>query len=309
MDIPASDYDGAWKEALERSFEPFLAFFFPQVQRAIDWSRPPEFRDTELQQIAPEQQRGKQHVDKLVRVLRVDGSDAWVFVHIEVQSQYDSDFPERMFRYHARLFDRERQPIVSLAVLGDERPEWQPESFRYELWGCELSLRFPVAKLARFDTVAREADRSLFATIVLLHRDAQETLADPRERLRRKAARYRRVLSLGYTAAEIRQLVRLADRLLRLPGGLAVEAREAMRAIEEEYAVTFITSYEELARAEERRTLVLDQLTYKCGPLEEVLRVRVEALSFEELLVLSRALLDFTSAADLRAWLDQQASA
>src|SRR5690349_7231677 len=89
--------------------------------------------------------------------------------------------------------------------------------------------------------------------------------ADPRERLRRKAARYRRVLSLGFTAAEVRQIVRLADR--RLPGELAGEAREVMRTIEEEFAVTYITSYEELARAEERRELVLRQLVRKCGGL------------------------------------------
>jgi hypothetical protein len=102
--------------------------------------------------------------------------------------------------------------------------------------------------------------------------------------------------------------VRLADRLLRLPGDLALEAREAMRAIEEEYAVTYITSYEELARAEERRNMVLDLLAYKYGPLEDALRADVEALSFDQLLMLSRALLDFTNATDLRAWLDQQAA-
>lgn len=103
--------------------------------------------------------------------------------------------------------------------------------------------------------------------------------------------------------------MRLADRLLRLSGELAIEAREAMRAIEEEFAVSYITSYEELARVEERRNLVLDQLVYKYGPLEDALRMRVDALSPERLLVLSRALLDFTSAADLCAWLDQQAAA
>lgn len=308
MNIPASDFDGAWKEALERYFEPFVAFFFAQVHREIDWSRPVEFRDTELQQIAPERQQGKQHVDKLVRVARADGSNAWVFVHIEVQSQQDNAFPERMFRYHARLFDRERQPIVSLAVLGDERPEWQPEVFEYELWGCALRLRFPVAKLAQLDTAALEAERNIFATIVLLHRDAQQTRTAPEERIRRKAARYRRMLSLGYSAADVRQLVRLADRLLRLPKAMVTEAREAMRAVEEEFAVSYITSYEELARDEARREMVVRQLTRRCGPLDAELRERVDALDQDHLLALSDALLDFTGEADLRAWLAREAT-
>jgi hypothetical protein len=193
-------------------------------------------------------------------------------------------------------------------VLGDERPEWQPEVFEYELWGCQLRLRFPVAKLALLDTALLEAERNIFVTIVLLHRDAQETWTAPRERIRRKAARYRRMLSLGYSASDVRQLVRLADRLLRLPKAMVVEAREAMRAVEEEFAVTYITSYEELARDDERRRLVLDQLGYKCGPLDETVRARVEALSYDQLHGLSRALFDFTGEADVRAWLDQQAT-
>ena len=40
MEQPPSDYDGAWKYALEQYFEPFLAFFFPDVHAAIDWRRP-----------------------------------------------------------------------------------------------------------------------------------------------------------------------------------------------------------------------------------------------------------------------------
>jgi hypothetical protein len=79
-----------------------------------------------------------------------------------------------------------------------------------------------------------------------------------------------------------------------------------MRAVEEEFAMTYITSYEELARAEERREIVLDLLAHKFGPLDDALQVRVQALSYDQLLLLSRALLDFTSDVDLHQWLDQQ---
>jgi hypothetical protein len=33
---PGTDYDSPWKEALDRFFEPCLAFFFPQVHADID---------------------------------------------------------------------------------------------------------------------------------------------------------------------------------------------------------------------------------------------------------------------------------
>ena len=49
MDDLASEFDTAWKEALEWFFEPFLAFFFPAAHNGIDWPRGYEFLDKELQ--------------------------------------------------------------------------------------------------------------------------------------------------------------------------------------------------------------------------------------------------------------------
>ena len=143
MQSRASDFDGAWKYALEMYFEPFLALFFTKAHAAIDWSQPFVFRDAELQQLAPEDQAGKKRVDKLVQVQRRDGVTTWVLVHIEVQAQRDAEFPSRMYRYHARLYDRTRMPIVSLAVLGDTNRQWRPNHFGYDLWDCTLDLRFP----------------------------------------------------------------------------------------------------------------------------------------------------------------------
>jgi hypothetical protein len=48
----ASDFDGAWKYALEEYFEPFLALFFNEAHAAVDWTQPFSFRDAELQQLA-----------------------------------------------------------------------------------------------------------------------------------------------------------------------------------------------------------------------------------------------------------------
>ncbi len=46
------DYDSPWKDVLDRYFPDFLAFFFPEAQAGIDWSRGWESLDTELQQHA-----------------------------------------------------------------------------------------------------------------------------------------------------------------------------------------------------------------------------------------------------------------
>jgi hypothetical protein len=52
MTTPYDDYDSPWKLALEEYFEEFKALFFPTAHADIDWSRPVEFLDKELQQVA-----------------------------------------------------------------------------------------------------------------------------------------------------------------------------------------------------------------------------------------------------------------
>ncbi len=46
-----TDFDGAWKEALEQFFPAFIEFFWPQAYAAIDWAKPYAFLDRELRQI------------------------------------------------------------------------------------------------------------------------------------------------------------------------------------------------------------------------------------------------------------------
>jgi hypothetical protein len=302
MDTPASDFDGAWKEALERFFEPFLAFLFPQVHAGIDWTQPVLFQDTALQQVAPDEPQGKQHVDKLVRVVRRDGTATWLLIHIEIQRQYDRDFPERMFCYHARTYDRDRRLVVSLAVLADEEPAWRPDQFGYALWGCELALRFPVVKLRDLDRAMLEASPNIFATLTLLHRDAQETHGQPQARMQRKLDGYRRILRQGYTLEEIRALLRLMEYLLRLSTELTRPTVAAMKQIErEEVGMTLVTSFEAIGRED----VVLRLLTRKLGPLPEEVTARIAALDSATMLLLADALLDFATQDDLRAWLDQ----
>ena len=55
-----------------------------------------------------------------------------------------------MFVYNYRIFDRYKRPVASLAILTDDRPSWRPDRYGYAIWGCEMGLRFPVAKLTDY---------------------------------------------------------------------------------------------------------------------------------------------------------------
>ena len=165
------DFDNAWKEALEALFEPFMAFFFSDAHGDIDWSRRHEMLDKELQQITPESEQGRRVVDKLVKVWRKNGEDEWVLIHIEVQSQPDSNFAKRMYVYNYRLFDRYNRKVASFAILGDDRSGWRPHQFGYELWGTKAGIEFATAKLLDYaaDEPALEANPNPFAVVVLAH--------------------------------------------------------------------------------------------------------------------------------------------
>jgi hypothetical protein len=84
---------------------------------------------------------------------------------------------------------------------------------------------------------------------------------------------------------------------------------------EETGMTTLISDIEAFSRAEgreegqiqERKAIVLRLLTRKLGPLDAALSERVAMLTPEALLDLSDALLEFTDAPDLSAWLDQRA--
>ena len=120
MAVERTDYDSPWKDILEAYFEEFMSFFFPVAHGEIDWRKDYEFLDKELQQIVRGAEVGKRLVDKLVKVWTPWGDEIWVLIHIEVQSQYESSFAQRMYTYHTRIHDLYNRPVASFAILADD---------------------------------------------------------------------------------------------------------------------------------------------------------------------------------------------
>src|SRR4051794_4931391 len=106
--------------------------------------------DKELQQLLPQAAQGRRTVDKLVKVWRRNGAETWVLIHIEVQTRRERGFSQRMFVYNSRIADSYKQEVISLAVLADDNPNWRPDSYNWELWGCYKRMGFPGSETARF---------------------------------------------------------------------------------------------------------------------------------------------------------------
>jgi hypothetical protein len=242
-----SDFDSPWKEALEYFLAPFLALFFPQVHAGIDWSKGYEALDKELHQVVRAARSPKGLADKLFKVWRLNGQEAWLLIHIEVQGEPEDDFPLRMFRYNVRAFDRYNRTVVSLAVLTDDRPDWRPDRFDYGDWGASTGIRFLTTKLLdwRGREAELEASANRFAPVVLAHLRALETRQNPEGRRHDKLRLIKGLYQRGWTAEDVRQLLRVIDWLLDLPWELQQGFQNELYTWQRETRMKpYITSFE-----------------------------------------------------------------
>ena len=212
-DFARDDFDSPWKDAIEWYFPEFMQFFFADAYADIDWSRPVEFLDKELQQIVRDAEVGRRYADKLAKVWKKSGEEQWVLAHIEVQGDAEAEFDRRMYRYNYRLFDRYDRYVASFAVLSDSRTTWRPGSFGYELWGSRIRFEFPIAKLSDYGErwIELEASDNPFATVVMAHLKALETRHNAAERHYWKFYLIRRLYERGYQRQDVLNLFHFID--------------------------------------------------------------------------------------------------
>lgn len=251
-DKEQSDFDSPWKDILEAYFKEFISFFFPQAYNDIEWSKKHEFLDTELQQIVQDSELGKRMVDKLVKVYLKDGQESWVLIHIEVQSQRETNFAKRMYVYNYRIFDRHDRFVVSLAILSDEHPLWKPNQFGYNLWGFEVGIKFPVIKLLDYQNKWDELEKSQnpFAVVVMAHLKTQETSNNNEDRKRWKSYLARLLYKRGYERDDIIQLLKFIDWIMYLPDELNKAFWQEIHEYEEGDIMPYVLSIERIALKE-----------------------------------------------------------
>jgi hypothetical protein len=278
MTNPNTEYDSPWKEIIQLYFEDFMLFFFPQVHSQIDWSRGFEFLDQELQQVVRDAELGKRLVDKLVKIYRIGGEESWLLIHLEVQAQEKDNFPERMFVYNYRIFDRYKRPVASLAVLADSSSTWRPNQFGYELFGCTVDFKFPVVKLVDYQQRLSELEesRNPFATVVLAHLAAKETRNNRVERKAQKLALVRRLYEKEFSREQVLNLFAFLDWMLTLPFDLEAEFLVEVEELEEEQRMKYVTSFERNAFIEELLKSIPVCLRLKFGSVGQSLLSEIE---------------------------------
>ncbi|NGZ27262.1 MAG: cytosolic protein [Magnetococcales bacterium] len=243
-----SEYDSPWKEIMRFYFKEFISFFLPVAYEEIDWQRPPEFLDKELDRITKEAKGKNRRVDLLVKVWLLGGDELWILIHVEIQGDRDPEFEERMYTSQHRAYDLYHKPVIGLAILADEDASWRVSEYRRGMFGSEVVYKFNTVKLLDYlDRLeALEASDNPFAVVTVAHLAAKQTKNQVEDRLRVKSRIIRGLYQRGFTRQQILDLFRFIDWILSLPKDADQRFWQELSTFEEMQKMSYITSVERI---------------------------------------------------------------
>ena len=242
LETPTAEYDSPWKNILEDFLQAFMEFCLPNVAKEIDWSKPIASLDKELTNATRGQKIGTRYVDKLFSVHLKNGTKACLHIHIDVQAQPTDDFPERMFIYRYRLFDDLDGPILSVAILADDDPEWRPTYYEHVSWNNRIYFEFETVKLLDYaiQKTLLLNHSNPFAIVIWAHLQALKTKKNPHERLRSRLHITRALLARGFDKEYIFKLYNFIAWVMALPEPLEIEYRSHVKQLEEKKKMRYL---------------------------------------------------------------------
>jgi hypothetical protein len=212
-----------------------------------------------------------------------------VFIHVEFQADYEAEFPKRVYVYNYRVVDRMQCPVVSLVILGDDNPNWRPDRYRQDLWGCGTEFRFPVLKLWDYNDrwAELEASDNPFAAVVMAHLKTRTTRKDAEGRLSWKLQMVRHLYERGFERRDAQRLFRFIDWLMLLPEELDERVDNELKHLEGETKMPYVTGFERRAMARARKegiaSVLKRQLTRRFEQLPSWAEDRLDEASRDEL--------------------------
>ena len=305
------EHDRLFKELLATFFFEFLDLFFPEVAAGVERTAV-QFLDKE---IFTDVGAGDRHEVDLLAKVRLRGREAFILIHVENQSTHQSDFPERMFHYCARIHEKHRLPIFPIALLSYDRPlAPAADTFVIDAFGLDvLRFRFRPVQLNRLSWRDFLSNPNPVAGALMSKMDIA-----PEDRPRVKVQCLRMLVTLRLDPAKSELIGVFMNSYLKLSAAeLIVYNREVESVSPAERDVMRIISNEWTEIGEERglakgllqgRLDTLNrQLRRRFGDLPAETQVRLGRLGIDEADELADALFDFRTAADLQEWLDLHA--
>lgn len=301
-----TDHDRLFKELLSTFFVEFVDLFFPDLANLIA-SESIIFLDKEL---FTDVTAGEQLEADLVVKARLRGQESFFLIHTENQSESQSHFNYRMFRYFARLHEKYQLPIYPVAIFSFDAPKRaEPSVYRVEFPGFKvLEFNYRVVQLNRLDWRSYLNRPSPVAAALMSKMKMTKT-----ERARVQLECLRMIATLRLDKARMQLISGFVNTYLRLSSEEEAQFRQELATIkpaEQEQVMRIVTSWMEQGLEQGRRQgileIVLRLLQRRFGLLELPIREEIGKLSLEQLEQLGDALLNFTNLDDLSLFLNTQ---
>lgn len=242
---PPIDYDAQFKRLIRLYFPQYMAFYMPETNLAIDWSKGYVFLDKELEEIrAADDKKADKRADFLVKVFLKDGKEQWILIHLEVQSYFETGFSKRMFVYFYRALDRFDKRIIAGALYVNNQIPRNFNQYHYEFFGTELSYKFNTFKVIDYQNREQELEENpnIFALVTLACLYIIKTKKGQNAAEQRKSLKFKLILLLykrGYDKKEITDLFNFIRIMLTLPKQLEnkwkIEVMKSTQSTTEEY--------------------------------------------------------------------------
>ena len=150
-----SDFDGFWKELINRFFYQLLKRAVPELYEKVDITKKHRLLETEFRDILKMFDRKKRKrprfADLLIELPLIDGENAWILFHTEAQQgSGGGNIAERMNHYRSLIYAHYRKEPVALAIIaGSSRKK--ERFYSHFHYGTEIIYRYNNLVLAELD--------------------------------------------------------------------------------------------------------------------------------------------------------------
>ncbi|MCX8047273.1 MAG: Rpn family recombination-promoting nuclease/putative transposase [Anoxybacillus gonensis] len=241
----AIDHDRLFKELLTTFFEEFILLFFPHVHEHIDF-RHLSFLSEEL--FTDVTAGEKYRVDLLIQT-KLKGEAGIIIIHVENQSYMQSSFPERMFIYFSRLFEKYRTNILPIAIFSYDFIRDEPSSF---------TLQFPFLHVLQFQFLAVELRKQNWRDYIRSENPIATALLskmgyNENERVELKKQFFRMLIRMNVDEAKQRLLIGFFETYVKLTEQEEKQFQNEVKKMggkEGEQVMELIISYEQKGKIE-----------------------------------------------------------
>jgi hypothetical protein len=307
------DHDRLFKQLIGTFFKEFMELFFSEKAAKIDFGEVTPLDKEVFTDITP----GDKHEVDLLKLVKYEGEETKVIVHIEAQSAVkDHRFGERMFNYFARLTVNHKEKVFPIVVFSFDKPE-RPELTSYTRRVMDEDINnfnFKVVQLNQLDWQAFLNKPNPIASAMMAKMKIAES-----DRARVKLECLHMLFGLGLDPARTSLISGFVGTYLRLNEKEEVAFQQGLEELgmnEKEELRLFMTDWElrgeargeAKGRQEALVEVSLLLLPQKLGKLPDQIENRIRELEVPQLQQLTQQLLTFANLEQLELWLQQNQS-